>query len=80
MRTRVGKWDNSLAVRIPKTLATAAHLQEHSHIELTLENGQIVITTLADAELTLEDLLAGVTPDNLHGEWNMGDAVGKEIW
>ena len=30
--------------------------------------------------LTLEDLLRGVTDENLPGEWDTGPAVGKEGW
>jgi hypothetical protein len=28
---------------------------------------------------TLEELLRGVTPENLHGEWDTGPAVGREV-
>ena len=28
---------------------------------------------------TLAQLVAGITPDNLHGEWDTGPAVGKEV-
>jgi antitoxin MazE len=29
---------------------------------------------------TLKELLAGVTPDNLHGEIDTGHSVGDESW
>ena len=29
---------------------------------------------------TLEQLLAGITEQNLHGEFDTGPAVGKETW
>lgn len=29
---------------------------------------------------TLDDLLADITPDNLHHEIDTGDAVGNEAW
>ena len=28
----------------------------------------------------IEELLRGVTDQNLHGEWDTGPAAGKEVW
>lgn len=28
----------------------------------------------------LEELLAGIKPDNLHGEMSFGSPVGQEVW
>jgi antitoxin component of MazEF toxin-antitoxin module len=33
-----------------------------------------------EPKLTLEQLLASVRPDNLHGEQDWGSPVGKEEW
>jgi antitoxin MazE len=54
-------------------------LAEHSPIELSLVAGKLVITP-APRKPTLEDLLQGITPENLHGEWETGPAVGAEVW
>jgi len=35
---------------------------------------------VAEEVRKLDELLAGVTPDNLHGEINFGEPVGREIW
>jgi antitoxin component of MazEF toxin-antitoxin module len=35
---------------------------------------------VSSAKYTLEQLLAGITPGNIHAEINMGDAVGNEFW
>lgn len=80
MQTRVGKWGNSLALRIPSSFASEAGLSQDSPVELKLEKGRIVIVPLAGDEPRLADLLAAVTPDNLHGEVDTGDAVGREVW
>lgn len=48
-------------------------------------NENIVIERVGPNELrlrkkkTLAQLLAGVTPENLHGEWDTGPAVGGEV-
>jgi antitoxin MazE len=80
MKLRVQKWGNSLALRIPKAFAVEAGLREDSPVELSLRDGEIIIQAVARAPLTLEELLRGVTKENLHGEWQTGPAVGREIW
>ncbi len=80
MRTRVQKWGNSLALRIPKPFAAEIGLRRNSPVEVSLVNGQLVIVPVVEPALTLECLLAQVTEDNLHGEIETGPAVGKEVW
>lgn len=80
MKTRVQKWGNSLAVRIPKPFATEIGLQQDSPVELSLRDGQLVILPMVEPSLTLEQLLAQVTEDNLHAEIKSGPAVGNEVW
>ena len=80
MRARVQKWGNSLAVRIPKSIALESQLGQNTLVEMSLEAGKIVLVPLAPAELTLDQLLEGVTPDNLHHEIETGEAVGHEVW
>jgi antitoxin MazE len=80
MKARIRKWGNSLAVRIPRSFAAEAGLSEDAPVELSLEEGKVVIQPAVPPPLTLEELLRGVTDENLHGEWDTGPAVGKEIW
>ena len=80
METRVQKWGNSLALRIPKPLAADAGLKDDSPVELSLVDGRLVITPMAEPVVSLEHLLAQVTESNLHGEVNTGPAMGGEIW
>jgi antitoxin MazE len=80
MRTRVQKWGNSLAVRIPKSLASEAHLGQDSEVEMSLVDDRIVLVAVPVPAPTLDELLAGVTPANLHGELDTGAPVGNEAW
>ena len=80
MKTRVQKWGNSLALRIPKAFAAEAGLGPDTPVELSLVEGKLVIQPVNQEPLTLEELLRGVTDENLHGEWHTGPAVGKEVW
>ena len=80
METRVKKWGNSLALRIPKPLAVEVGLEDSSPIEISLMDGRLVITPVVEPELSLATLLAQVTEENLHGEVDSGPAVGGEVW
>jgi antitoxin MazE len=80
MKARVQKWGRSLAIRIPKSLAKKAKLREGSEVRLSVENGKLIVEPIENQSLTLEELLRGMTAENLHGEWDTGPAVGREIW
>jgi antitoxin MazE len=80
MKTRVQKWGNSLALRIPKSFAEEVGLQADAAVELSLEEGRLIVQPITPPPLTLDQLLAGITDENLPGEWNTGPAVGKEVW
>ena len=80
MKTRVQKWGNSLALRIPQSFAAEIRLTEGASVELSLVEDKLVIQPLPQPLLTLDDLLQGVTDENLHGEWDTGPAAGREVW
>lgn len=80
METRVQKWGNSLALRIPKPLAVQIGLEPNSPVELSLRGKELVIEPVRSPGLKLDDLLANVTEFNLHGEVETGPAVGNEVW
>jgi antitoxin MazE len=80
METRVKKWGNSLALRIPKSLAQEAGLVYDSSVEISIVDGNLVVAPVAASEWRLDDLLAQVTQDCLHGEVDAGPSVGREVW
>lgn len=80
MITKIQKWGNSLAIRIPKSLADETNLQMDSDVEICVIEGQLHIIPIQDPHYDLDTLLEGVTPDNLHGEIRTGKPVGKEAW
>ncbi len=80
MLARVYKWGNSRALRIPKQLALESGLDFGSKVELILEDGQLRIVPVKEPRYTLEELVAQITPENRHGEIDIGPAVGKEVW
>lgn len=80
MRTKIQKWGNSLALRIPKGFALHANLNNNSEVDIHLDDKQIVIKPVARQNETLDELLAGVNKENIHTEVDTGSARGNEIW
>ncbi|MCY3781916.1 MAG: AbrB/MazE/SpoVT family DNA-binding domain-containing protein [Chloroflexi bacterium] len=80
MLANVAKWGNSRAIRIPKDMALELGLDFGSQVELIAEEGQIRIVPAKRPKYTLEELVAQITPENRHGEIDIGPAVGKEVW
>lgn len=81
MRTKIRKWGNSLALRIPKIFVEELDIGDDSSINLTLSEGKIVIAPLKrKKKCSLKKLLAGITGKNLHEEVDSGEPEGREIW
>jgi antitoxin MazE len=80
MNQHVKKWGNSLAVRIPASLSAALGLNEDDAVEMREEDGRLVIEKKTRSHPTLEELLAKVTPENIHPEMDWGPPVGREFW
>lgn len=78
MQVLVKKWGNSAAVRIPASVMEASRLGLDDPVEVHVEAGRIIIEPIRTPAFQLSQLLAGITPENLHGEADFGPAVGKE--
>jgi antitoxin MazE len=80
MKSRVQKWGNSLAVRIPKAFAAEIGIESETAVEVSLADGTLVLTPIAKQKPTLQQLLSKVTKENLHREIDTGNATGNETW
>ncbi len=77
MRTQIAKWGNSLALRVPKQVAEAAGLGAGATVDLDVVGG-VVHVAPARPRYTLDELLAGITPDNQHESFDDGPR-GQEL-
>ena len=77
MQAVVQKWGNSLGFRIPSLWAKDNKVKNGSKIEVIVEKEKIIILP---QKKSLDDMLALVTPDNIHSEVSAGNAIGKEEW
>lgn len=79
MKTKIQKWGNSLAVRIPKPIAKELGIGEGEDMSISLENQRITLKRAAK-EYELDKLLGKVSDTNFHGEIEWGDTEGGEVW
>ena len=80
MKTRVQKWGNSLALRIPKSFAAETQMQQDTLVEVSLVNGTLVVSAISEPQFTLNQLLSRVTEENRPSEFQTGPPVGQEAW
>lgn len=79
MTTQIAKWGNSLGLRLPKSVAAAAKLDDGDTVEVTVRNGAVVIRP-SRPTFALAALVSKITTKNRHGEDDWGNAKGREAW
>ncbi len=80
MQTKIQKWGNSLALRIPRSFAQEAGVGAGSEVDLSVKDGDLVVRPARRRTYRLQDLLRRVTAKNLHEEVDTGEPVGREVW
>lgn len=78
MRVTIKKWGNSAAVRIPSAVMEAARITTDAVVDVSEEDGRIVIVPLRNESFDLETLVSKITPDNVHDEIGFGPPLGRE--
>lgn len=78
-RTQLVSWGNSQALRVPKAMLDELQIREGDEVEMAVENGQLTVKPV-NPKMTLESLVAAITPENRHKEIDWGRPVGNEVW
>ena len=76
----VSKWGNSLAVRIPQSIAKQARIGEGDRLALNLEVDGSLVLRSTRRRYEVSELVKRITPRNRHGETDWGLPVGNESW
>jgi antitoxin MazE len=79
MNTKIGKWGNSLGIRLPKYIVESLNLKVDTSLSIALDNGKIVMEISPETNLTIEDLLAQIN-EPPEAELSWGKPEGEEIW
>ncbi len=78
--THLAKWGNSLGLRIPKSFAEETGVEAGSEVDLSVRDGELIVRPSRPRKYALEQLLRGITAENIHGEIETGTPVGREDW
>lgn len=80
MRQQFVRWGNSLALRIPNAYAKDLNVSDGTEVDLSIENGRLIADPVPHTPVyDLDELLAGITDENIHAEVSTGAAVGEEF-
>ena len=77
MQTRIERSSGGLMVLVPDAIAKRIGLREGESAELDVIENRLVVRPVGPT--TLAELLAGITPENIHPEWDTGPPVGREL-
>ena len=80
MESVVRKWGNSAAIRIPARELKAANLSVDDPVVVRVDRGRIVIEAVARRAVSIDALVAAITPENMHEAVDTGAARGEEAW
>ena len=80
MKTTAQKWGNSLAIRVPKSVASQVGLKPKDNLEIDVQEGNVVLRPHLRRVYRLEDLVKRITPKNVHDEIDTGGPSGREAW
>jgi antitoxin MazE len=79
MSTKIQKWGNSLAVRIPKTYVDALKIEEGTDVKMKIVKNKLIVSKKKRQEIKLRELLNKVSDKNLHKEVVFSKLRDKEV-
>lgn len=80
VRSKIRKWGNSLALRVPKAFASELGIDEGTAVELSIDQDRLLVSPTSTKARALTRLVSKVTAENMHAEVTTGAAVGREAW
>ena len=80
MLTKVQRWGNSLALRIPRSFAAQAEVEAGSVVDISVGKDGLRVRPIRPRKYELKTLLKGVSRKNLHPEVGTGRRVGREAF
>lgn len=78
MHARITRWGNSLGLRLPKDIAARVGVHEGSRVEIVVTDDHEIVLRPTHPTYTLDELLAGMTPEAMHEAFDWGPDLGRE--
>ena len=81
MQTKIQKWGNSQAIRLPKAILELAHMQDNERVRISAEQDKIIIyREPQSSHKSLRERIAAFHGDYVLEEWDTGAPIGREVW
>jgi antitoxin MazE len=77
LQLQIGKWGNSLGIRLPKSVLEILQLSEKDKVKCSIVNGKLVLEPVR-SQYALAELLAQVDESGQEVDW--GKPEGEEVW
>ncbi len=78
MQVQMQKWGNSLAVRVPKSIAEDAKFALGEKLEINVDASGVVRLQRSVTTPTLAQLVAQINPENHYAEVGWGPETARE--
>jgi antitoxin MazE len=80
MELKVCQVGNGWFFSLPRETAKSLGVAPGDRVDADIRNGQLILVPKRERHFRLDDLLAEITPENLHHEVGTGSPIGKETW
>jgi len=79
MITKITRWGNSLAIRLPNKYIKQGEFKENEDLEIVLENGLIILKPIEkQMRMSMEELTEGMTMEGVLEQYEDWGTDGKE--
>jgi antitoxin MazE len=79
MRVTVKKVGDTTSIPIPDEIMEAANLAVDAEVDVSAQNGRVVVEAIHENNQSLDEMIARITPDNVHNEIDFGAPAGREL-
>ena len=80
MQSQIISTEKGLAVIIPDELLTVAGFKEGDVVNLYAHRDWIEVADSSKPHYDIEEVVASITDEQIHGEIDWGPPVGREVW
>ena len=81
MTVNIQKWGNSQGIRIPKHMLDDLSWSDNETVDITVENGKIVIERSSPSQKkNIVELFEGFNGKYDAEEFDWGEPSGREVW
>ncbi len=80
METSIKTWGNSQGIRIPKEYLTQLGITKQTLLDISIEDGKIVISKVFRHKTLEERIMESGKPLEASGEYDFGEPTGNEVW